>query len=228
MVGRRHIYRGFFVNFAMLEDGGKSMVVEGANFQADARWLEIGIFVVFVAVLAWAVSGLFSLAVEVVLEGSGRARKYRAAIDMRATLISRFKKRRGVLLSVVDQRNDEVNAIQGQRAALIKRLNKLRSAKDQLVRQIGENTTGSHRYNFVVANRYVLSYVAKGQQHPLLDESWKHGQLVEVWAKSLMDARITVVDRYPATLGYFVEKLEGKSKNGEEEDGESNKGKAKA
>ncbi len=84
------------------------------------------------------------------------------------------------------------------------------------MRQIGENTVGTNCYNFLVANRYVLSHVAKGQKHPLLDESWKNGQLVEVWAKSLIDARIAVVDRFPATFGFFVEKLAVKGKDGEE------------
>ncbi len=211
------------MNFAMFEDGGKSMVVEAANFQADARWLEVGIFVIFVLVLAWGVSGLLCLAAEILFEGSARARKYRAGIEMRAILITRFKKRRTDLLAVMDQRTEAVNEIQGQRGSLIKRLNKIRATRDQLVRQIGESVVGKNCYNFVVANRYVLSYIAKGQQHPLLDESWKSGQLVEVWAKSLMDARVTVVDRYPATLGYFVEKLEARAKDDDEEVGTNSK-----
>ena len=214
------------MDFAMFEDGGKSMVVSGATFQADARGLEIGIFVLFVAVLAWAVSGLFSMGLEMVFENSGRARKFRAAIDKRAAFIPRFKKRRDYLHQLVDQRNEGVNTLQTQRATLTKKLNKLRVSRDQLVRQIGENTVGTNCYNFLVANRYVLSYVAKGQQHPLLDESWKNGQLVEVWSKSLMDARIAVVERYPATFGFFVEKLAVKGQ--ESEDGNDEDGKSKA
>ncbi len=58
----------------MFEEGGKSIVVQGATFQADARWLEISIFIVFVLVLAWGVSGLFSMGLEMMLENSGRAR----------------------------------------------------------------------------------------------------------------------------------------------------------
>ncbi len=200
----------------MFEEGGKSIVVQGATFQADARWLEISIFIVFVLVLAWGVSGLFSMGLEMMLENSGRARAFRAAIEKRAALIPRFKKRRDYLRQIVDQRTEGANTLQTQRASLTKKLNKIRSSNDQLVRQIGENTVGTNCYNFLVANRYVLSHVAKGQKHPLLDESWKNGQLVEVWAKSLIDARIAVVDRFPATFGFFVEKLAVKGKDGEE------------
>ena len=211
------------MELALFEEGGKSIVVSGATFQADARWLEMGIFSVFILILAWAVSGLFSMGLEVIFESSGKARKFRDAIEKRAALIPRFKKRRDHLFQIVDQRNEGANTLQAQRAKLTKKFNKAKTARDQLVRQIGENTTGTNCYNFLVANRYVLQYAAKAQQHPLLDESWKNGQLVEVWSKSLMDARIAVVDRYPATFGFFVEKLAVKGM--EEEDGdEPNRG----
>ena len=213
------------MEFAAFEESGKSMVVTGATFQADARGLEVGIFMLFVIVLAWGVSGLLSMGIEVLLENSGRARSFRASIEKRATFIPRFKKRREYLLKVVDQRNEGANTLQTERAKLNKKLNKLKSANDQLVRQIGESTVGSNCYSFLVANRYVLQYVAKGQQHPLLDDSWKNGQLVEVWSKTLMDARIAVVERYPATFGYFVEKLAVKGMDNDD-DGEPGSGAA--
>ena len=205
------------MDFAALEEGGKSMVVSGATFQADARGLEMGIFILFVMVLAWGVSGLFGMGLEVLLQNSGRARKFRDIIERRAVFIPRFKKRRDYLARVVDQRNENANTLQAERSKLNMKLTKLKSAKDQLVRQIGENTVGTNCYNFLVANRYVLQYVAKGQQHPLLDESWKNGQLVEVWSKSLMDARLAVVERYPATFGFFVEKLAVKGQEPDDE-----------
>jgi hypothetical protein len=76
--------------------------------------------------------------------------------------------------------------------------------------RIGSDLVGTRCYTFSVSNRYVTEYVSKGQKHPLLDDSWKSGQLVEVWSKSLMDARIVIADRYPATAGYVVEMLKDK------------------
>ena len=206
------------MEFAGLEDGGKSMVVAGASFQADARGLEMGLFALFVLFLAWVVSGLLAMGLQMLFENSGRVRLIREAIERRAVFLPRFKRRREQLLQAVDQRNEGVNALQTQRAKLTKQLNKIKGAENQLVRQINENTIGTNCYQFLVANRYVLQYVAKGQQHPLLDESWKGGQVVEVWAKSLIDARIAVVERYPATFGFFVEKLAVK---GQEEEGDA-------
>ncbi len=211
------------MDFAALDDSGKSLVVSGSTLQADARGLEIGIFIVFVVVLAWGVSGLFGMGLEMLFENSGRARRFREAIEKRAAFIPRFKKRREYLVQIVDQRNEGANTLQTRRATLNKKLNKLNTARDQLVRQIGESTTGTNCYNFLVANRYVLQYVAKGQQHPLLDESWKNGQLVEVWSKSLMDARIAVVERYPATFGFYVEKLAVKGQEDDDDSGVASK-----
>ncbi|MEI6557336.1 MAG: hypothetical protein WCO00_02935 [Rhodospirillaceae bacterium] len=207
------------MDFAMLEGEGKSMLVSGATFQADARGLELVLFLAFILLLAWGVSSLFTMGIQVMVENSGRARKFRDAIERRAAFIPKFKRRRDFLLQVVDQRNEASNSLQTQRANLRKKHNKILAARDQLVRQIGENTVGTNCYNFLVANRYVLSYVAKGQQHPLLDESWKNGQLVEVWARSLMEARIAVVERFPATFGFFVEKLGLKDRDEDPEGG---------
>ena len=209
------------MEFAGLEEGGKSLVVSGANLQADARGLEMGIFALFILFLAWMVSGLMAMGLQMLFENSGRARGLREAIERRAVFLPRFKRRRENLLQLIDQRNEGVNALQTQRVKLTKQLNKVKSAENQLVRQINENTVGTNCYQFLVANRYVLQHVSKGQQHPLLDESWKGGQVVEVWSKSLIDARIAVVDRYPATFGFFVEKLAVK---GQEDEGDAPSG----
>ena len=195
------------MEFALLEEGGKSLVVTGTAFQADARGIEIVIFGAFVLLLAWAVSGLLSMALEILIENSGPTRKLHVAIDRRASFIPRFKRRCEHLMKAVEQRNETVTNIQNQRSILVRKINKIRATKDQLVRQIEEQTAKTSCHSFLVSNRYVLAYFNKGQKHPLLDESWKNGQLVEVWAKSLIDARIMVAERYPATTGYIVEKL---------------------
>ena len=147
------------------------------------------------------------MALELLLANSGPIRWLQTAINKRASLIPRFKRRCEHMLKVVEQRQEVVENVQNQRSALVKRINKIRGEKDQLVRQIGEDTASTSCHSFLVSNRYVLAYFNKGQKHPLLDVSWKNGQLVEVWAKSLIDARIMVAERYPATTGYIVEKF---------------------
>ena len=202
------------MDFAMVGEDGKSIVVSNATFQADARGLEIGIFALFFTILLWVVSGVLSLGVAVLVESSGPMGALRDAVERRAAFLPRFKRRRDFLIKIVTERNEYANTLQTHRASLKKKLNKLRTAQDQKVRQVGENTIGAVCYTFVVVNRYVVSAVARGQTHPLLDSSWKGGQLVEAWSRSPEDAHAAVLDRYPANLGFQVQKLEENDKDG--------------
>ena len=202
------------MDFAMVEENGKSIVVANATFQADARGLETGIFALFFIILLWVVSGLFSLGVAALVESSGPLGELRDAVERRAAFIPRFKRRRDFLVKMVTERNEYANTMQTHRATLKKKLNKLRTAQDLMVRQVGESTVGAVCHTFVVVNRYVVSYAARGVQHPLLDDSWKSGQLVEAWSRSPGDAFAAVVDRYPTNLGFQVQKLEETGKDG--------------
>ncbi|MEI8396077.1 MAG: hypothetical protein WCF85_15170 [Rhodospirillaceae bacterium] len=196
------------MEYAFLDEigNGKSVIVSGNFLTADARMLEMIMMGAAMVLLAWGASVIFVHAFDLMLQNSGRAKRMRAAVARRAKLIPRFNARREVLVGQVDAANEKVKERNGVRVALKRKLNKIIAAKDMLVRQVGEPTNGLNCYSFVVANKYVLSYSTKGQKHPLLDESWKNGQLVEVWARSVLDARVAVVERFPATLGYFVDK----------------------
>jgi len=196
------------MDYAFLDDlsTGKSMVVSGNFLEADARLIELAIVTLFVIALAWGASSLFALALDVLLANARGPRQLRDALNRRGPLVPRFSKRRQGLLDTVNKLNDQLEEVQFNRANLQRKLKKLVSAKDQVVRQIGESTEGMSCHSFTVVNRYVLAYATKGQQHPQLDESWKSGQLVEVWAPSALEAHVAVVERYPSTFGFVVGK----------------------
>ena len=188
----------------------KSFIVSGGFLQADTRGIELVIFFAIAVALAWIVAEVLSAGIAIVAQNSGKARHHINAIDKRAAIIPSFKKRRGRLSQVVEQKNDETTALDKQRNLMLRGLNKINKQSAYLIREVGSNLNGTKAYTFSVSNRYVTEYVSKGQKHPLLDDSWKSGQLVVVWAKSLMDARVVVADIYSATAGYVVQMLKDK------------------
>ena len=190
-----------------MSDGGKSLIVSGDTLQADVRGIELVIFITLALVAAWLLAEVLSLAFAKIAENSGRVRRYIEEIKVRAALIPRLKKRREHLLKIVEQRNDEASTLGNRRNGLTGRLRKIRGTSDYFVREIGANTEGTRLFTFSVSNRYVTDYVAKNQKHPLLDDSWKSGQIVDVWSKSIMDARVVVAEKYSASLGYVIENI---------------------
>ncbi len=191
----------------MPDGGGKSLIVSGDAIQSDARGIELVIFASLAIGFAWIFAEVLSMAIAKIVENSGRSRRYIEAITQRAALIPRFKKRRERLQQTVEQKDDEAKTLGNRRNSLTSRLRNIKSSSDYFVREIGANVEGTRCFTFSVSNRYVVDYVAKGQKHPLLDDSWKSGQLVEVWSKSLMDARVVVAEKYSASLGYVVENI---------------------
>ncbi len=196
----------------MMEAGGKSIVVSDASFFADARTLEICIFGLLALIALWLVSELFSLGIATLVENSGPLRHLQSDADLRRLLFARFGNRRQKMVSIVTERNEIANSLQSKRASLKRKLNKLKTEGDSIVRHVGENITGTNIYFFVVNNRYALSYAARGKHHPMLDESWKEGQVVEVWSKSPEQALAATYDRYPNNLGFQVKKLDDNDK----------------
>jgi len=157
--------------------------------------------------LGWLFAEVLSLAVAKIAENSRQSRQYIEALKRRAALIPGFKKRRERLLQVVEVQNDRAANLGNRRGSLSKRLRKINATTDYFVREVGCSVEGAKCYTFAVSNRYVNDYVAKGQKHTLLDESWKSGQIVDVWSKSLVEARVVVAEKYSASLGYVVENI---------------------
>ena len=202
----------------MIEDNGKSLIVSGSDLRADARWIEICIFTVFALIIIWSASSLVCMAIDAIVHNTSKIKLLRSELQKRKLLIPRQKKRHDHLKHTISSRNDGLQTVQSERIKLVARLNKIKHTSDHFIREIGEANGANKCYDFIVSNRYVLQYVSKGQQHPLLDGSWSSGQLVNVWAASLLDARVMIAGRYPVSFGYVIEKLKVKRKAGESGD----------
>ena len=182
----------------MSDDGSKSLIVSGDALQSDSRGIELVIFTAMAIGASWFLSEVLCIVIAKIAANSKRAGRYRDTINRYAATLNKFKRRRESLLQVVDQKTEGANTLTRQRDNLTMKLNKLNKSSNYFVREIGREAEGLSCYTFSVSNTYVIEYVAKGQKHPLLDDSWKSGQLVEVWASALMDARILIADRYSA------------------------------
>ncbi len=185
--------------------GGKSIVVSGASFASDARMIELVIMGLVILAMAWAAATSFGVAFEYMVENSGRQRGLRAKISRLGKVIPRFKQRYDVSLEKSLSAKDYVSSLRSKCGSLRNKHTKLVTATDRLVRQIGEDAGANRCYLFLVTNRSVLSYAARGVKHPLLDDSWKVGQMIEVWASTMAEARVAVLERYPVTLGFAVD-----------------------
>lgn len=201
--GRSGVNPSFLDSWA----GGKSMIVSGAFFQSDARWLELGLMVLLVVVLSWGAASLLALGLGAAFRNARRPRRLRDTIDRRAPLVPGFKKRCDSLAGKLSALNQQVEEVHTVRSLQQRRLRRATDAQDQVVHEIGENLVGTRCFRFVVANRYVKAYADKGQLHPLLDPSWARGQLVEVWAPGATEAQVAVTERFPGTFGFVAAKV---------------------
>ena len=191
----------------MVEGSGRSLFVSGTALNADVRWFEVALVAIFVIAVAWLLSMLLASGIESLIEQAHKPRMLAREIRIRHDFLTKISKRREKLLAIFRTKDGEVNTIKQVKGIVQQKIRKLKQSSDQLVRQLGEENDDNRRYRFVVANRYVADYVAKGQKHPMLDDAWQRGQLVEVFARSLIEARVAISERYSASLGYFAEEI---------------------
>lgn len=97
----------------------------------------------------------------------------------------------------------------------IKHLTQRRSQLDQLkaaaedhpervLRSIGQEVKGAQAFLALVLNKYVK---AGGTSQSAIDPAWATAQEVEVWAKSLAEARGELDRRYPDSQGFKITSL---------------------
>ena len=71
---------------------------------------------------------------------------------------------------------------------------------DRIVRTVGQEVKGTELFLALVVNKYVRAEGGKAA----VDPAWALPQQIEVWAKSLADARGELDRRYPESQGYKV------------------------
>lgn len=126
----------------------------------------------------------------------------------RAKLESRFEIRRTEREAALARAKAAVEEAVQRRATLERRMKAARQAGETLVRQIGEEVAGTPCWLAMVANKYVGTADFQQAQHAFIDRSWAQPQIVEVWARSMAEARGEIERRYPPAFGYVVTRMQ--------------------
>ncbi|MBP2311782.1 hypothetical protein [Azospirillum soli] len=163
---------------------------------------------------ALALSGMgFGIAKLVVVLGERMIEKrhgtggVREVIARRAKLESGLEARKGERAAELRKIEGEIGDLLKRRQNLERQIKDSQRAGDQIVRLIGEENAGTPCYIAQLVNKYVGT-AHKQSQHAFIDSSWAQPQTVEVWARSMPDARAEIERRYPPAFGYAVVRMQ--------------------
>lgn len=137
--------------------------------------------------------------------GTGGARE---AIARRAKLETGLEARKGERAAELRTVEGEIQGLMRRRQALEQQAKDAQRAGDQIVRLVGEEAAGTPCYIAQVLNKYVGSAAYQQKQHAFIDSSWAQPQTVEVWARSMPEARAEIERRYPPAFGFVVVRLQ--------------------
>lgn len=160
-----------------------------------------------------ALSGLAFGVVRVFLFLAERSMEAKAGrVGLRAMLINRAKLEMG-LETRRNKRVEELKAAERefkevflQRQRLERQLLDARAASERTIRLIGEEVEGTPCFIVKVVNKYVGN--SNPQRGPILvDRTWAQPQEMEVWTRSVAEARAEVERRYPPAFGFHITRL---------------------
>lgn len=164
---------------------------------------------------ALALSGMgFGIAKLVVVLGERMIEKrhgtggVREVIARRAKLESGLEARKGERAAELRKIESDVHDLTKRRQNLERQIKDAQRAGDHIVRLIGEETTGTPCYIAQVVNKYVGTAAHQQKQHAFIDSTWAQPQTVEVWARSMPDARAEIERRYPPAFGFVVVRMQ--------------------
>ncbi|MBP2301730.1 hypothetical protein [Azospirillum picis] len=158
--------------------------------------------------LAFGIGKIAVVLGERAIERRHGAEGVRNTIVRRAKMETRFESRRSERIAELKELDGAVEDVLRRRKMLEKQIEDSRQSGERLVRLIGEEVQGSPCYIVMVVNRYVGNGTFQQSQHALIDASWSQPQTVEVWARSMAEARAEIERRYPPAFGYAVTRMQ--------------------
>ncbi|NYZ15932.1 hypothetical protein HL658_25610 [Azospirillum sp. RWY-5-1] len=130
----------------------------------------------------------------------------RGMMTRRARMEQAFEARHAARAKEVKAFDAELREVVRRRQRLDRQWTDATNAGEQLIRQIGEEVEGAPCWVAHVINRYVGT--GNVPRSPILiDRSWSQPQIIEVWVRSMQDARAEVERRYPPSFGFHVQRL---------------------
>lgn len=166
-------------------------------------------------ITAFGLSGLgFGIAQLVVVFGERAIERrhgtsgLRDKITRRAKLETKFEARRTARVGELKEAEGQVQDMMRRRQTLERQLKDAQRSGEQIMRLIGEETTGTPCYVAMVVNKYVGSANFQQKQHAFIDSSWSQPQPVEIWARSMAEARSEIERHYPPAFGYVITRMQ--------------------
>lgn len=132
----------------------------------------------------------------------------RDAIVRRAKLETRLEARRTDRVAELREADAAVEDALRRRKILERQMKDQQQSGERLVRLIGEEVAGTPCYLAMLVNKYVGTANFQQKQHAFLDSSWAQPQSIEIWAKSMAEARAEIERRYPPSLGYVITRMQ--------------------
>jgi len=132
----------------------------------------------------------------------------RDVVVRRAKMETSFEARRTDRVGELREADGAVEDLMRRRTTLERQLKESQQSGERLVRLIGEEVRGTPCYLAMVVNKYVGTANFQQKQHAFIDSSWAQPQSVEVWAKSMAEARAEIERRYPPAFGYVVTRMQ--------------------
>lgn len=153
--------------------------------------------------------GMLTVAIgERAIERRHRAEGVRATIARRAKMETRLEARRTDRMQELKELDGAVEDVLRHRKAMERQIDGMRQSGGSLIRLIGEEVRGRPCYVAMIVNKYVGTTGHQQNQNALIDRSWAQPQVVEVWARSMAEARTEIERRYPASCGYVVTRMQ--------------------
>lgn len=172
-----------------------------------SSYLNALVLALVVALAAFAIGWLLTTVAVQAIERRDRVEATREAIKNRIRLEQRLVQRR-------EERIKEIQMIEELSADLIKRRQKLdryerqlKRSGDKVVRLITEELADSQKYQAMVVNKYISPTAEGDGTNSVVDSSWGRPQQVEVYAKSMGEARTIIEKRYQPSFGYVIHNL---------------------
>lgn len=171
------------------------------------RFIECVFLSAFLAMVGYGLGWLTGVLIRQVIEGQADLEGVRQAIARRARL------ERGMESRVQDRRAEhgkldrELKELVRKRIVIDQATRVALEVADHVVRVVGDEVVGRHRFLALVYNKYLAAAAGGGAHNSLIDPAWAVAQEVEVWAVGVTEARIELEKRYPPAFGFSVSSL---------------------
>ena len=164
------------------------------------RFIEAVLLCAFFSAVASMAARLIGTFGASITEKSGNLEVVRTQIARRSGLERDFSGRVGERRRIMASLDREIKELGRKRIQLDQAAAEALETPDRIMRVVGHEISSMQPYLGLVLNKYVK---AEGGASGI-DPAWAYAQEIQVWAKSLGEARGELERRYPESQGYKI------------------------